>query len=581
MKPKIQSVQFFKKLRSRLPRRRRSQISPILCKSPSSTFSDAKTGLLACAVHSSAYSHLTREVSCDSSIVSVGSDDLKVRQRKPSVKKRGFEEISDFGANERVRRNTRLYYRQKENARKEEKRGSGNGELELSEYSCVESCSGANACQRVSKLKSETSEGAENAKENRGNEDSEAIALSEISSVQQISGKNLKSRKEELKGTQNSLEIKENKVVSIAFGLESPSEEKFGNICSYISKLSDKSIKHADSDLACSEHLSCEDVSDYSSAFSELQSEIFPESSDIDFSDYTPSVWFESGSQFSERSVGDTIPSPTYSLFLQYSQQFCRSTYPLDSKADSRVEDDNYDGFTDNEDEESYQMFRNRERRQVYLHDYVDEYCSTTEYGKLVIQQRLQMVHWIVEQSSTKDLHRETMFLGVSLLDRFLSKGFFKNKRGLQTVGIACITLATRIEENQPLNSVRQKTFSIGSNVYSRCEVVAMEWLVQEVLNFQCFLPTVYNFLWFYLKAARANEEVEKFAQNLAVLALLGHEQLCYWPSTVAAGLVILASLAANQDASCHLVMETHAGTKDDDLARCIKSLEWLVKYIF
>lgn len=58
----------------------------------------------------------------------------------------------------------------------------------------------------------------------------------------------------------------------------------------------------------------------------------------------------------------------------------------------------------------------------------------------------------------------------------------------------------------------------------------------------------------FYLKAARANENVEKTTKYLAVLTLMGHQQLCYWPSTVAAGLVILASIATNQDASCHLV---------------------------
>ncbi len=47
--------------------------------------------------------------------------------------------------------------------------------------------------------------------------------------------------------------------------------------------------------------------------------------------------------------------------------------------------------------------------------------------------------------------------------------------------------------------SVRQKNFYIGSNVYTRYEVVAMEWLIQEILNFQCFLPTIYNFLWYTL----------------------------------------------------------------------------------
>ncbi|KAI3793824.1 hypothetical protein L1987_36447 [Smallanthus sonchifolius] len=63
-----------------------------------------------------------------------------------------------------------------------------------------------------------------------------------------------------------------------------------------------------------------------------------------------------------------------------------------------------------------------------------------------------------------------------------------------------------------------------------------MEWLIQEV-NLQCYLPTIYNFLWFYLKAARSDEDVDKTAKYLAVLALLSHEQLCYWPSTVAASL--------------------------------------------
>jgi hypothetical protein len=56
------------------------------------------------------------------------------------------------------------------------------------------------------------------------------------------------------------------------------------------------------------------------------------------------------------------------------------------------------------------------------------------------------------QQSTEKKLQRETMFLGVSLLDRFLSKGFFRDKRNLQIAGIACLTLAIRMEENQPYN---------------------------------------------------------------------------------------------------------------------------------
>ena len=42
---------------------------------------------------------------------------------------------------------------------------------------------------------------------------------------------------------------------------------------------------------------------------------------------------------------------------------------------------------------------RERERRQLFLLDYPELYRTTTEYGDLILQQRLQMVHWIIEVS--------------------------------------------------------------------------------------------------------------------------------------------------------------------------------------
>lgn len=55
--------------------------------------------------------------------------------------------------------------------------------------------------------------------------------------------------------------------------------------------------------------------------------------------------------------------------------------------------------FENEEDEESYKRLRDRERRQVYLHDYVEEYRFTTDYGDLILQQRSFMIRWIVEVS--------------------------------------------------------------------------------------------------------------------------------------------------------------------------------------
>jgi len=57
-----------------------------------------------------------------------------------------------------------------------------------------------------------------------------------------------------------------------------------------------------------------------------------------------------------------------------------------------------------------------------------------------------------MQHSYRKQLRPETMFLAINLFDRFLSKGYFKAERNLHIVGIACLTLATRIEENQQYN---------------------------------------------------------------------------------------------------------------------------------
>ncbi|XP_006355056.1 cyclin-SDS [Solanum tuberosum] len=565
-----------KQLRSKLPRRKRSHISPILRSFPVA-----------------ASSHLTSEVSRQSSKGSVNKE----------VKKREIE-------GEEFRRITRAYFRK--NLLVDQKKDA---EVELSECSCVDSCS--EVIGKIIKIEDPVdisrdivSKRNRNAKVIEGTEDSEAISRF-LKASGGFCGESSKSGGDAVEGSRNVAKINHEDVVSFNSVLQSPSESKCGNLSVQSIKCSEnraaeevesevsrvcpevelsaveqahEKLVEAEFDLECSENFSIVDVSDdYSSANSELQSEIFPESSDIDLSDYSPSYWYDSGSQFSEKSNADASPSPTFTLFLRFGQQFCRSTAALQSTPINSSEDDistEFTGLEDEEDEESYKMIRNRERRQLYLHDYAEEYCSTTDYGDLIVQQRLQMVHWILEQATRKDLQKETMFLSVNLFDRFLSKGYFKTKRCLQIAGIACLTLAVRIEENQPFNSIRQKTFSVAGTAYSCSEVVAMEWLVQEVLNFQCFLPTIYNFLWFYLKAATATEYMERTAKYLAVLALLGHEHLCYRPSTVASALVILALSAANLYASCHLVTKTHAKIKDEDLPECIKSLEWLVKYI-
>ncbi|XP_031498409.1 cyclin-SDS isoform X2 [Nymphaea colorata] len=100
-----------------------------------------------------------------------------------------------------------------------------------------------------------------------------------------------------------------------------------------------------------------------------------------------------------------------------------------------------------------------------------------------------------------------------------------------------------------------------------------MEWVILDVLEYECFSPTTLNFLWFYLKAVEADEELERHAKVLAISSLSHHELLCFWPSTVAAGLVVQACSAKGQRSAAERIFETHVRSKEDlnDLEDCVK----------
>ncbi|XP_020274665.1 cyclin-SDS-like [Asparagus officinalis] len=523
-----------KRLRSKIPRRKRVPPLPIAARISNSDFDEVLE-------EESSSSCLHSEVSFDSSFDFAGSDVMKRPKLSRAAKSK--KQVSELRSGDEFRRITRSYARKKEMERSEQEISEGNAaasEIQTSEVTQI--TGGLSASLNENAVSSEAAE--------------KFAEISESSCLESVSDAKI-ARISNSVGDQGSS-------LQIAFDL--------------------------DSGLACSEKLSDDECSDYSTCnemtLSEVESELFYRNSQRDSSDHSLSVLFESPEDFSERS-NESTPSIAFSIFRELAKQFARSSSSFGSreKSTEMIQDDGSQEFRiikfeEEEDEESYKNIRGRERREVILKDFSEEFRSATDYGDLILQQRLVMVNWMVEHSQEMELQPETLFLGVSLMDRFLTRGYFETERNLQLLGIASVTIATRLEEVQPWNNIRRRSFTVGDNVYARAEVVAMEWLVLEVLNFQCMLPTTHNFLWFYLKAANADAEVESLTRYLAVLSLLDHERLCFWPSTVAAGLVILACLATSRDSSCLRVMERHVRSKSDDLPECIQSLEWLVKYV-
>ncbi|KAF3785587.1 Cyclin-SDS [Nymphaea thermarum] len=368
-------------------------------------------------------------------------------------------------------------------------------------------------------------------------------------------------------------------------------------------------------DLACSEQFSCSDYEnrDGDRPFSNrFKTSAFSNSSLLSFSDFSPMFFESSGDEFSE-GQGETVHSSAcFLLFLEYRKEFCRSGSEEGKSSTVAVKIDNIDDFRmfeDDEDEQTYSKLRFRERRRSCRHRYVEQQAATEEDG-VICSQRLSLVNWIVEPSSkgadeafvigSAALHQLQSSIGDDLLkreparqvplQRFFQKrkspsdprnrlrhsGHQDRRKSTSQQNNWCL-IASRITSSRSSNScsIRNEEFQIGDNLYRRCEVVAMEWVILDVLEYECFSPTTLNFLWyenyrplhigprtllsiwFYLKAAEADEELERHAKVLAISSLSHHEMLYFWPSTVAAGLVVQACSAKGQRSAAERIFES------------------------
>ncbi|KAL4583933.1 hypothetical protein LXL04_008519 [Taraxacum kok-saghyz] len=159
------------------------------------------------------------------------------------------------------------------------------------------------------------------------------------------------------------------------------------------------------------------------------------------------------------------------------------------------------------------------------------------------------LVDWLVEVSEEYKLVADTLYLTVYLIDLFLSQHYIERQK-LQLLGITCMLIASKYEE-MCAPSVEEFCF-ITDSTYTKSEVVKMEGLVLNELNFQCASPTAKTFLRRFLRAAQASEQVpslelEFLANYLTELTLIDYNFLVFVPSKIAASAVFLARWTLDQ----------------------------------
>ncbi|KAF1873793.1 hypothetical protein Lal_00029499 [Lupinus albus] len=186
---------------------------------------------------------------------------------------------------------------------------------------------------------------------------------------------------------------------------------------------------------------------------------------------------------------------------------------------------------------------------------------------------RAILIEWLIEVHDKLDLVQETLFLTINLIDRFLEKQTLVRKK-LQLVGMVALLLACKYEEV----SVPAVGDFVGlsDNAYSRKEVLEMERLMLNTLQFNMSVPTAYVFTRRFLKAAEADkrvipsmEQLELLAFFLIELSLLEYEMLKFSPSMQAAAAVYAAQCTVNGFKRWNRKCEWHSTYSEDQLLEC------------
>ncbi|EEC09606.1 G2/mitotic-specific cyclin A, putative [Ixodes scapularis] len=185
---------------------------------------------------------------------------------------------------------------------------------------------------------------------------------------------------------------------------------------------------------------------------------------------------------------------------------------------------------------------------------------------------RAILVDWMVEVQENFELNHETLYLGVKMVDRYLSLAPTP-KTQLQLVGATALFLACKFDERLP--PAVQDFLYICDDAYSRQELLAMEITMLKVLDFELGLPVSYRFLRRYARCAHLALETLTLARFVLESSLLDYA-LVDRPESLLAAAALLQALRM-KGMAWSAALEHWTGYDESELEELQKHLNQLL----
>jgi hypothetical protein len=206
--------------------------------------------------------------------------------------------------------------------------------------------------------------------------------------------------------------------------------------------------------------------------------------------------------------------------------------------------------------------------------------AKTAKFGYMAHQtdinekMRAILVDWLVEVHNKFKLMPETMYLTVNLIDRFLERKMVVRQK-LQLVGVTAMLIASKYEEIYA-PEVRDFVY-ITDKAYTKEQILMMEAMMLNTLDFRVTVPTPYVFLSRYLKVAGENDPTAKvslLATYLVERSLQEYKMLHFAPSKIAAAGVNMALRTLRGPGAWGAKMERYSRFSQADLADTIRDVQ-------
>ncbi|XP_058208773.1 putative cyclin-B3-1 [Rhododendron vialii] len=214
--------------------------------------------------------------------------------------------------------------------------------------------------------------------------------------------------------------------------------------------------------------------------------------------------------------------------------------------------------------DEIYQYYWISEAQNPSLGNYMAIQTEVTPHMRGIL------INWLIEVHLKYDLMQETLYLTITLLDRYLSLVPIK-KNEMQLVGLTALLLASKYEDFWHPRVL--DLISISAESYTRDQMLGMEKDILKKLKFRLNAPTLYVFMLKFLRAAQSDTKLEHLAFYLIELCLVKYEALKFKSSLLCASAIYVAQCTLQKTPAWTPLLSNHARYDESQMRDCAEMI--------